>query len=527
MQTNPSLPKSDWQLPSVWFFVLVVLILLLGIVFRLINLGDKVYWFDEVFTSLRIFGHTFSDAYQAIYSPSGVEAQALQTFQTYDPNKPLSATIQGLAQSEPQLTPLYFILARFWAIEFGDSVATIRSLSAVVNLFIFPAFYWLCNELFKSPVMAWMGVALMAVSPFHVLYAQEARPYSLWAVSIVLMSAALLWAIRIKTRVGWAIYAIALALSLYSFLLSVLVAIGHGIYVIGTERFRITPNLISYFLASFAGCLLFVPWVFVILTNAQATDSVTGWTQESIGFLPLVKIWILNLNRVFLDVDFGLSNPLTYLIVPITVLSLYSMYYVCRYAPLRVWLFILTLIAVTALVLTLPDLVFGGRRSTATRYFVPCFIGIQLAMTYLLSQKAFVHSIPVKWQRGWQVVVCLVLCVGVVSCLISSQEQAWWNKYNNQENIPIAQVINQASNPLIISDKSPANFISLSYSLKADVRLKGMNPADEMNMATRLNGVDSIFLVNPSRDLKRKFQQNYELEQVYKGRYQQLWKLLD
>lgn len=45
-------------------------------------------------------------------------------------------------------------------------------------------------------------MALIAVSPFHVLYAQEAREYSLWTVTILLSSAALLRAMRVKTKLS-------------------------------------------------------------------------------------------------------------------------------------------------------------------------------------------------------------------------------------------------------------------------------------------------------------------------------------
>ena len=39
--------------------------------------------------------------------------------------------------------------------------------------------YWLCLELFESSVTAWLAVAIIAISPFQIVYAQEARPYSL------------------------------------------------------------------------------------------------------------------------------------------------------------------------------------------------------------------------------------------------------------------------------------------------------------------------------------------------------------
>jgi len=68
---------------------------------------------------------------------------------------------------------------------FGSSVTVTRGLAALISLFVFPCIYWLCLKLFKS---GWMAMALVAVLPIHVVYAQEAREYSLWPAAILLSS---------------------------------------------------------------------------------------------------------------------------------------------------------------------------------------------------------------------------------------------------------------------------------------------------------------------------------------------------
>ena len=106
-----------------------------------------------------------------------------------------------------------------------------RSLSAFISLLAFPSMYWLCLELFGSSLAAGIGVMLIAISPFHLIFAQEVRMYVLWTVTILLSGASLLRAIRLKRKRDWGIYAASLTLSLYTFPLSILVAMGHGIYV--------------------------------------------------------------------------------------------------------------------------------------------------------------------------------------------------------------------------------------------------------------------------------------------------------
>ena len=46
---------------TAWLKILVVIVLMLGVFFRLFNIDRKVYWFDETFTSLRISGYTESE----------------------------------------------------------------------------------------------------------------------------------------------------------------------------------------------------------------------------------------------------------------------------------------------------------------------------------------------------------------------------------------------------------------------------------------------------------------------------------
>jgi len=107
-----------------------------------------------------------------------------------------------------------------------------------------------------------MTVTIVAVGPFHVLYGQEAKPYMMFAVLVLLSNAILLQAIAVQksparfkflsklSKAVWSIYAIALSLGLYSSLLFFLVAFAHSIYVIRTENWRFSKRLIAYLLAA-------------------------------------------------------------------------------------------------------------------------------------------------------------------------------------------------------------------------------------------------------------------------------------
>ncbi|MBF2019167.1 MAG: glycosyltransferase family 39 protein [Hydrococcus sp. C42_A2020_068] len=174
---------------------------------------------------MRISGYTSREVKQQVYTGRQISVEELLRYQSVNPDKSVIDTVKGLAKEEAQLPPLYFVMVRLWAQWLGSSVAMVRSLSAVMSLFAFPCLYWLCLELFDSPMVGSVAVMLLAASPFQVLYAQEARMYSLWSIQVLLTSTAFLRAIRLNTKFSWGIYAATIVLGLYTHLLSTLVII--------------------------------------------------------------------------------------------------------------------------------------------------------------------------------------------------------------------------------------------------------------------------------------------------------------
>ena len=80
-----------------------------------------------------------------------------------------------LALEESQLTRLYFVAARSWVQMFRDSIAVTTSLSAVFSVLPLPCIYCLCLELFEEWVIAWLAVAIIAISLFHRLVGRECK----------------------------------------------------------------------------------------------------------------------------------------------------------------------------------------------------------------------------------------------------------------------------------------------------------------------------------------------------------------
>lgn len=408
---------------------LIVVLLITGIFFRFTNLDRKVYSFDESITSLRISGYTWTEMVQQDFQGKTISAADLQRkYQQINPEKTWWDTVKGLATEEPQLSPLYFILARFWVQLFGPQVATVRSLSALISLLVFPSIYWLCWELFGSASVGWMAVTIVAVSPFHVLYAQEARPYMMFAVLVFLSNAILLRAIALQnspktsklSKTVWSIYAIALTFGLYSSLLFFLVVCAHGIYVIITENWRFSKTLIAYLLALAAAIIIFAPWIWILLYNSEKIEATLGFPRFFMPLMSSLKPLTLITCRMFIDthsaggiIKFGSSNIATDLIrlIVVAVLLLaiaHSIYSLCHSTPKRVWLFVLTAIGITAIVLI-------AVRGVAARYLVPYILAIQIAVAYLFTAKIAVATNP-RQQKLWQLGLIALISSGIVSC---------------------------------------------------------------------------------------------------------------
>ncbi len=296
---NPQRDKSGFRL-----FLLVVLIL--GIALRFLNLDYKVYWFDEVYSTTRAAGFAIQEIDQAIFRNQIIAASQLQTYQRPKPDSTAIDTVNVLIAEDAKHPPLYFILAHFWMRGVGSSITASRTLPALLSLLSLPLMYSLAWELFASRQAAYLATGLLALSPFDILFAQTVRQYSLLTVTIIGSSFLLLQALRLKTWRTWILYGLACAVGLYTHLFFGLTLIAHGVSVFCYGVFSRRPWLTLKYLSAIAiTSLLYSPWLGIMATHNQRALSSTDWTRTAVGFLYLVKFWILSFTSLFFDLDFG------------------------------------------------------------------------------------------------------------------------------------------------------------------------------------------------------------------------------
>ena len=187
-----------------------------------------------------------------------------------------------LAEMPAEHAPLYFVLLHGWMNLTGQSDFALRFLSLLFSVLTVSLGYALGRDLFSNRI-GLLTALLLAVNPFQVWYAQEARMYSL----VVCLTLAATWLLVRGWRGGgwavWAGYTLTIALALYTHYYAVLIPAFHAVFILGwwmLNRWgRAAPlsrtTLLSWLAAATAAALLFLPWV----PRALRLLSFPGWRE--------------------------------------------------------------------------------------------------------------------------------------------------------------------------------------------------------------------------------------------------------
>jgi uncharacterized membrane protein len=492
--------------PPTLLVALIVLAVLAGAFGRLYALDRMVVWHDEVFTAVRVFGYHQGETTGTVFSGRLLAPADLLAFQRPSANREWADTLTAL-EEHPEHSPLYYLLARLTAGFIDDPLMAIRGASATLSLLLIPAIFWLARELFREDKAAWVAAGLVACSPLHLLYAQEARQYALWAAITATASAAFLRAMRRQRTTDWGLYAGLVALGLYSHLLFALVVAGHALYgllLTRREGRRLGAFLRPWAASAGVGVLLFSPWMWVLITGADRVERYTGWMARPISPLRIFENWGMHLVRTF--VDWPAAGALLLLGLPPLGWLLWRF---TRIAPREAVLFLTLLFGLFAGAVLLPDLVLGGSRSLHPRYLMPGFLAVELAVAYVLGRGWDSTS-----NRAWLMArsgLVLLLAFGVASQLMILRADTWWSKNYSSHNHMIARLVNATERPLVLASDggvTVGEIISLAYDLKTGARVWG-EPAPGRPFPTE--GFTDIFALTPSRELRAGLLKDYTL----------------
>jgi 4-amino-4-deoxy-L-arabinose transferase-like glycosyltransferase len=225
--------------------------LILAAALRLAHAGVESLWFDEAFTVIA----------------SRMNAASI---------------LRG--EADPVLPPFYFIVLHVWQKAMGESELAVRAFSGLCSLLAVAVTCRLAVRLFGRRAGLWMA-GLMAVSPFQIYYAQEARPYAL----IVLLSAGLLWvfveALAQPMWLGWVGYVVLVSLGLYTHYFFGLVLVAMHLWAaIYRRRWATWRGLL---IGDVCAAAAFLPHVGVAVSRAQAVTG--GFWIERPSVLAVMK----------------------------------------------------------------------------------------------------------------------------------------------------------------------------------------------------------------------------------------------
>jgi mannosyltransferase len=221
----------------------LALITLLALGLRLYRLDGQSLWYDEGFS-----------VYLARMDPAEITART-------------AADIQP---------PLYYYLLHGWIQAFGDSERALRGLSLLFGVLTVPLICAVAWQLFRNRLAALLAAILVAVSPLHIWYGQEARMYTLLTFLCLLSSYLLLLVIqsvaqgekRWQTVALWAAYTLSNIAALYTHYFACFVLLFQAFYLLlvwwerGLRPARLILGGLTSGLITILAYLVWLPYLF-------------------------------------------------------------------------------------------------------------------------------------------------------------------------------------------------------------------------------------------------------------------------
>jgi uncharacterized membrane protein len=471
-----------------------------GVLFRFSNVGVKTFWGDETYTLLRVSGYTQRDL-DRLSNGQVHSIDAVRFFQRPHFEKNILDTANSLAVDEPQHAPLYFAAEQLWMKAFGDSATAARSLSVLAGTIALIGMFWLGSELFPDSKYArWIGVAIFAVSPFHVAYSHEAREYSAWAAITIISTAALLRAARQRTFGWWLLYTAIVVAGCYTDLIFVYVIAAHGLALLCVKSTR-TLRTLGWFCASAAAALIaYSPWLLAFYQHRSVLAYDIGWAANAMPLQIYLGKLAFNASTVFFDLTFVDTK---YAVVAALVLCVVvaALVVVARSAPPLARAVIFALLLTTSLPFVVQDALTHTFYATGSRYFVPAWIAVELAVTFACAVYAERSGVREGVRIAWRSALVALLVLGSVSNAVGIRQSIWWDNHDDATSQSMADAVNvsPAAPLLLVKPDNVPRLLVLSRYLRDDASFEIITPAVRRLPA---GAAGSVYLLSPDDRLR-------------------------
>ncbi len=169
--------------------------------------------------------------------------------------------------------PLYYLVLHGWMELFGNSEVATHVLSLIFALAAIPVGLWAGWSLF-GPRAGWFVASLFALNPFLTAYSHETRMYSLMVLLGLVAGTAFVHAFVLDRRAYAGLFAVTLALMLYTHNWTVFFVAAAGVAWLAIARGRRERRRTILFdgaLAFGAAVLAWLPWVPTLVFQAGHT----------------------------------------------------------------------------------------------------------------------------------------------------------------------------------------------------------------------------------------------------------------
>lgn len=241
--------------------LILLLILSLGTVVRLVNLGSDSIWLDEAYS---------------------IQFARL----------PVPQLLAETAASDVH-PPLYYLLLHYWIKLFSDREAGVRLLSALFGILAILMIYLFAALLFNRAT-ALLSALLLALSLFHIEFAQEARMYTLLAL-LALCSLYFFLKLFAEARAPSIVgYVISTSLLMHTHVYGFFIIIAENLFFFSlflSRREAFKRLLVRWLLMQAALVVLFLPWLSIMLRQFERVQRGFWIPRPTLNFLRLT--WTL------------------------------------------------------------------------------------------------------------------------------------------------------------------------------------------------------------------------------------------
>lgn len=267
-------------------YLYLLLIICIGIYLRLYKLADEDLWLDEILS---------------------IDYASL----------PFREMVYTVA-SEDINSPVFYVTLKFWILLFGKSILSVRALSVIFSIVCIPLIYCLGKKIAEEEC-GLISSLILAISPYHIWYAQEVRAYSLQVLTLIVSTYYLFQLLETEKLSYWLAYFFATLFSIYTQLFSVFVVFAQYLFIffLYFSKKKSSFFLRNALVVALSIVLSYFPWF--LITLKQPIKTITEW-------IPPVSL--IDIPKTFWKFSFGayLQLPKILIVVggPLIIISLFS-----------------------------------------------------------------------------------------------------------------------------------------------------------------------------------------------------------